>query len=98
MHALLISALWETLKLTLALTALLLAAMCYRRTRRVSFALLRFTLRYAPKWALPVLTACAFFPGQADELIVAAIILIPVLRHARNRRVLRRYVAVAWKD
>jgi hypothetical protein len=92
-----VSALIETGKLIAVTMVLFGLAMAYPRTRRSAIALLRFTKRYSPRWAIPVLTAAAFFPGQADEIVVVAIVLIPILRSAHKRTVFARYLQYAWK-
>lgn len=92
-----VSALIETGKLIAVTLAAFGVAMAYPRTRRASVALLRFTKRYSPRWALPMLTAAAFFPGQADEIVVVAIVLIPILRSAHKRTVFARYLQYAWR-
>ncbi len=96
MYAYLLSAAFDTLKLMAVSTLVTLLCLAYRRTRRLTFAMFRFTKRYAPRWAIPVLAVCGLIPGQADEAIVFVIILIPILRHAHKRRMLSRYARVAW--
>lgn len=71
--------------------------MAHRRTRRVTVTVMRFTLRHAPRWGKWLLAAAAFFPGQADEAIVIPVVLAFILANARNRRVLCRQVAYAWR-
>lgn len=97
MLAFIVSAVLETAKIIAVTLTLFAVAMAYPRTRRSSVALLRFTKRYSPRWAIPVLTAAAFFPGQADELAVIAIVLIPILANARKRAVFGRYLQYAWR-
>lgn len=97
MLAFIISALLETARILAVTLALFAVAMAYPRTRRSSVALLRFTKRYSPRWAIPVLTVAAFVPGQADELVVIAIVLIPILANARKRAIFSRYLRLAWR-
>jgi hypothetical protein len=92
-----ISALLETARILAVTLAVFAVAMAYPRTRRSSVALLRFTRRYSPRWAIPVLTVAAFVPGQADEIVVIAIVLIPILANARKRAVFGRYLRLAWR-
>lgn len=92
-----VSALVETAKILSVTLALFAVAMAYPRTRRSAVALLRFTKRYSPRWAIPVLTVAAFVPGQADEIVVIAIVLIPILANARKRAVFGRYLRIAWR-
>lgn len=92
-----VSALLETAKIFSVTLALFAVAMAYPRTRRSAVALLRFTKRYSPRWAIPVLTVAAFVPGQADEIVVIAIVLIPILANARKRAVFGRYLRLAWR-
>jgi hypothetical protein len=70
--------------------------MVYRRTRYVIIAMVRLTVRKAPRWARPMIVAAQFVPTQADDFIVFAIVLIPILRHERNRRVFARAARYAW--
>jgi hypothetical protein len=66
------------------------------RSWRVAAVLWRFARQHCPKWALPLLVVCAFIPGPADELILAAVVAWPVLRSAESRRELVRVVRDAW--
>lgn len=81
----------------IALSGLLAGLMVHPRTRRVTMAVIKYTNRHAPKWAKPAMVACAFFPGQADEIALVAILLIPILRVEFNRRVLTRTIRYHWK-
>ncbi len=83
----------KLLGLACALAAL---AMAHPATMRVIVALVKFSKRYAPRWLVPAVVACAFIPGPLDELFVLAVVLYPVLRSPRKRKVLTRYVRVAW--
>jgi len=79
-----------------ALTVILSVLMLHPRTRRATFAAVSYVNRHAPSWAKPALIAAAFFPGQADEIIVVAILLWPVLRSGYQRRVFKRTIHYAW--
>jgi len=79
-----------------ALAALATLTVAVKPFRRVAYAVYRFTRRHAPKWLAPVIAVCLIIPGQADEIAVIAIALVPILRHARNRATFRRYVRTAW--
>jgi hypothetical protein len=92
----LLSTLIETAKLAVMVTAFLAILMIHPRTRRVTVTTVKVTNRMAPSWAKPAMVAAAFFPGQADEIILVAILLIPILRNARNRRVFARSIQFAW--
>jgi hypothetical protein len=70
--------------------------MAYRRTRHVIVACVRFTIRHSPRWAAPVIVAAQFVPTQIDDVIVFAVLLGPILRNERNRRVLARTIRYAW--
>ncbi|HZZ17145.1 MAG TPA: hypothetical protein VFE08_14420 [Candidatus Sulfotelmatobacter sp.] len=70
--------------------------MAHPGTRRVTFAIMAFAKRRAPRWLLPLLAVCAFIPGPVDELLVVGAALYPVLKSAHNRRVFARYVSYAW--
>lgn len=80
----------------IALSGLFAGLMAHPRTRRVTMALVKFTHRHSPRWAKPAMVACALFPGQADELVLVAILLIPILRNSFNRRVLARIISTQW--
>lgn len=86
----------DTAKLAACLSVLFAALMINRRTRRVTMAVIKYTNRHSPSWAKPAMVAAAFIPGQADEIALVAILLIPILRNARNRRVLARSISYAW--
>lgn len=83
------------------LTGLTLVSLAFPRMRRVFRTLCRFTLAHIPRWLAfvlaPVLTVCAFVPGQADELAILAVVLVPVLRSREARRELRTSITEAWK-
>lgn len=70
--------------------------MTYRRTRNVIFAVIKFVNRKSPWWAKPAMFVCGLIPGQADEIILAAFLLIPIMRNSYTRRVLGRTIAYAW--
>lgn len=97
LHTWLIVPLIETAKIAIIGALLFGALMVNGHTRRVTFAVIKFTMRHAPRWAYPVMVAAALFPGQADEILLVAILLVPILRKPRNRRVLARSVSYAWK-
>lgn len=92
MLALVMSSLRDAILPVLALTALFGALMIHPRTRRTTMAVIKWTNRKAPKWAGPAMVAAALIPGQADEIILVAILLVPILRHAGNRRTLSRII------
>ena len=91
-----LASLIETAKLTVVLTLVLSIPMCYPRSRHVIVATVKFVVRKSPWWAVPIMWICGLIPGQADEIVVAAILLIPILRVAHNRRTLARTVRYAW--
>lgn len=68
-----------------------------RRLWRVTVALWRFAKAHVPKWLLPVLAVCLAIPGPLDELIVLALVLVPVLRSRDARRELAASVTEAWR-
>lgn len=78
------------------LVGLMVIPMLHPRTRRVSFAVTHYAKRKAPRWLVPVLVACAFIPGPVDEILVIGIVLYPVFKSSRNRRVFARTVSYAW--
>ena len=45
------------------------------RSWRVARAVWRFARAHSPRWLPPVLAACLFVPGPADEVIVLLIVL-----------------------
>lgn len=92
-----IGALLDTLRIVILMTIVLGALMVHPRTRRVTCAVIKFTNRHAPAWAKPAMIACAFFPGQADEIVLVAILLFPILRNSRHRRTFMRAISYAWK-
>ena len=83
------------------LTVLTLVSMVFPPVRRVFRALCRFTLAHVPRWLAfilaPILTLCAFIPGNFDELGVLGLVLGPVLMRAANRAELWASVRAAWK-
>lgn len=96
MESFIISTLIETAKLAGVVSVAFGLLMTVRRTRRVTMATIKFTSRHAPRWAGPAMVAAALIPGQADEIALVAILLVPILRNARNRRTLARTVRWAW--
>lgn len=86
----------DTAKTLGALTIVLALLMVHPRTRRVTCTAVRVTNRLSPAWAKPAMVAAAFFPGQADEIVLVAILLWPILRNARKRAVFTRSVRYAW--
>ena len=66
------------------------------RCGRVALVLWRFAKSVTPKWLLPVLAACLAIPGPVDELLVIALVLVPVLRKREARAELGRQVRAAW--
>jgi len=90
-------AMLETAKIAVVATVLLGITLAIPRTRRVALAILAFVKRHAPKWAIPVLIAAAIFPGQADELVIIPIILLPILLNSRKRAIFARYISYSWK-
>lgn len=83
-------------KMLALLTAVMALLMTNRRTRRVTLATVKYVNRHAPSWAKPAMIAAALVPGQADELILVAILLWPILRNAQTRAVFLRTVTYAW--
>ena len=67
-----------------------------RRCGRVALVLWKFAKSVTPKWLLPVLAACLAIPGPLDELLVIALVLVPVLRKREARAELGRQVRAAW--
>ncbi len=96
MLAFLLSAAIDTAKMVAILTALFGALMLTRRTRRATMAVIKFTNRHSPRWAKPAMVAAAFFPGQADELVLVAILLVPILRNHKQRALFARTIRYAW--
>jgi len=92
-----VGALIDTAKMVALATVILGVLMVHPRTRRATCAIVKFTNRHAPRWARPAMVACALFPGQADEIVLVAILLFPILRNARNRRAFVRSVRYAWR-
>ena len=66
------------------------------RLWRVARAVWKFARSHSPRWLIPVLAACLAFPGPLDELILLAIVLIPVLRSREARRELGNAISGAW--
>ena len=92
-----IESLLETAKLLLLLTVVVAIPMCFPRSRHVLISVVKFTARKSPPWAGPAMVVCGLIPGQADELILAAILLIPIMRSAHNQRKIKRVpLAYAW--
>lgn len=91
-----VSAAIDTGKTLVVCTVILATLMTYPRTRRATVTIMRFVNRHSPAWAKPLLIAAAFFPGQADEILLVGILLFPILRNARNRRAFMRSVRYAW--
>jgi hypothetical protein len=96
MTTFLLSSLRDMILPAIVLASLCALPMAYPRSRRVTFAVMAFTRRHAPRWLLPLLTVCAFIPGPIDELLVVGAALYPVLKSSYNRRVFTRYVSYAW--
>lgn len=97
MISFMISAGLDTAKAMGMAAAVLAPFMTYRRTRHVIITMVRLTVRKAPAWAGPMIVAAQFVPTQADDVIVFAIVLVPILRNERNRRVFARAARYAWK-
>jgi hypothetical protein len=66
------------------------------RIVRAAGAVGRFAKAHSPRWLLPVLAVCLAIPGPLDELIVLAIVLVPVLRSRAARAELAASVRAAW--
>lgn len=75
-----------------ALTVLFSGLMVSPRTRRTTMAIIKFTNRHSPYWARYAMALAALIPGQADEIVLVAFLLVPILRSARNRRALARII------
>ena len=56
----------------------------------------RFARAHSPRWLLPVLAVCLAIPGPFDEVIVLAVVLVPVLRSRSARSELASSVREAW--
>lgn len=83
---------------TMAYAATVVAPfMIYPRTRHVIVATVKFTVRHSPRWARPAVIAAQFFPGQLDDIVVFAVLVIPIMRHPRNRRAFARVIRYAWR-
>ena len=68
------------------------------RSWRVTKAVWAFAKGHVPKWLLPVLGVCLLIPGPLDELLVLAVIAVPVLRSREARSELAASVRGAWRD
>jgi hypothetical protein len=79
-----------------AVLLLAAVAMAHPRTKRVTVAVGRFGRLHMSPWMLAVVGACALIPGPLDEIIVFPVLAMITLRTGRNRRILRRYLHVAW--
>ena len=90
------SALSDLIPMGYALAGLAVLCVAYSRFRRVAYAVYRFTRAHCPRWVMPVMAVALIIPGQADEIAVIVIALVPILRHARNRATFRRYIRTAW--
>lgn len=98
MLALLISTGIDTLKMLAIVAIVALPLMTYRRTRRVTVAMVKLTIRKTPKSLRWLIVAAQFCPGQIDDVLVFAIVLIPILRNAHNRATFARTVRYAWSS
>lgn len=93
----LVSAGIDTLR-TMIIAAIVIAPfMAYPRTRRVIAATVKFTIRHSPRWAKPAVIAAQFFPGQLDDIVVFAVLVVPIMRHSRHRRAYWRIARMAWR-
>ena len=79
-----------------ALTVTFGALMVHPRTRRVTMAVIKFTNRHSPVWARYAMAVAALVPGQFDELALVALLLVPILRSARNRATLARIIRYSF--
>lgn len=68
-----------------------------RRAGRATAAAWGWAKRHAPKWLVPVLAVCAFVPGPFDEVLVIAVVLVPVLRSRDARAEFKASVSAAWR-
>jgi len=91
-----VSAAIDTAKVLVASLLVVGVLMAHPRTRRVTMAIVKYVNRHSPTWAKYVLLVCGMVPGQADEFIVVAILLFPILRNGFNRRVFARTIRYAW--
>lgn len=91
-----VSAAIDTAKVIAVSLVIVGALMTHPRTRRITVATVKYVNRHSPTWAKYVLLACGMVPGQADEFVVVAILLVPILRNGFNRRVLARTIRYAW--
>ena len=67
------------------------------RSWRVVLAVWRFAKGHVPRWLLPVLGVCLLIPGPLDEVLVLAVIAVPVLRSREARSELAAAVTSAWR-
>lgn len=96
MTSFLVSTGLDTLKLMIMMSVIIAPFLAYKRTRHVLVTMIRLTVRKAPKWAGPMIVVAQFVPTQIDDVIVFAIVLIPIMRHAHNRRLFARSARYAW--
>jgi hypothetical protein len=64
---------------------------------RVTKAVWGVARSHSPRWLLPVLAVCLAIPGPLDELLVVAVVLVPVLRSREARAELGGAVRGAWR-
>lgn len=91
-----VSAAIDTGKVIGASLVIVGALMAHPRTRRVTMATVKYVNRHSPAWAKFALVAAGLIPGQADEFVLVAILLFPILRNEFNRRVFARTIRYAW--
>lgn len=92
----LLSAGLDTLRTMIYAAIVIAPFMIYKRTRHVIIALVKLTIRKSPTWAKWLIVIAQYCPTQADDVIVFAIVLIPILRHRLNRATYRRVISYAW--
>jgi hypothetical protein len=97
MIAFLISAGLDSARMLAYSIAFVAPFMLYPRTRRVIITSARFTKRHSPRWAGALFVVAGIIPGQADEIALVAILLIPILRNRLQRQTFARLVRYAWE-
>lgn len=92
-----ISMLIETGKFLAVLAVLAGILMTYPRTRRVVFAVAKFSKANMSPWMLAVSGACFAIPGFVDELVILPVLLAIMLRTHGKRVAFAAAVAAAWQ-
>lgn len=97
MEHMLIGMALDMVKLLAALAVLGAALMAYPRTRRVLFAVVKFSKANMSPWMLAVAAASLAFPGALDDIVVLPVLFILMLRTKAKRVIFYGYVREAWK-